>query len=238
MIVLFVAHHIDHLVDGIVLETHLSSTDVLCHIDRSTITAEQQFLVESFVGEVGPDRVILMALEESLLKSFFHFCLTLEVGLRLVVNLIEANTQCLVGLIETSIHPGVHLLPKSADLRVILFPLHQHLMGFLDERSLLLGFLLIHALCHEFLDFLTIVLVKSNIVVTDKVVALLAGSLWCLTISPFLPSQHGLADVDTTVIDDVGFHHTVTISCLNLSQRPAKQIVAYMSEMERFVGIG
>ena len=33
VIVLLVAHHIDHLVDGIVAETEFGSTDVLGHVD-------------------------------------------------------------------------------------------------------------------------------------------------------------------------------------------------------------
>ena len=54
MVVLLVAYHIDHLVDRVVLETHLSSTDILGHIDTGTIATKQQFLVESLVGEIGP----------------------------------------------------------------------------------------------------------------------------------------------------------------------------------------
>ena len=111
VIVLLVAHHVDHLVDGIVFVAHLGGADVLCHIDGGAVAAEQQLLVEAFVGEVGPYGVVVVALEESFLESFLHLCLTFQVGLRLIVNLVEAYAQGLVGLVETGIHPRVHLFP-------------------------------------------------------------------------------------------------------------------------------
>ena len=39
VVVLLIAYDIDHLVYGIVLEAHLGSTDILCHIDGSTVRA-------------------------------------------------------------------------------------------------------------------------------------------------------------------------------------------------------
>ena len=89
VIILLVTHHVDHLVDGIILETHLCRTDVLSHINAGAIGAEQQFLVKAFVGKVCPDGVVLVAFEESFGEAFLNLGLTLEVGLRLVVNLIE-----------------------------------------------------------------------------------------------------------------------------------------------------
>ena len=40
MILLLVAHYIYHLIDGIVLKTQLSRTDILRHIDRGAIASE------------------------------------------------------------------------------------------------------------------------------------------------------------------------------------------------------
>ena len=45
VIVLLIAHHINHFVDGIVLKAHLGRADILRHIDRSAVAAQQQFLV-------------------------------------------------------------------------------------------------------------------------------------------------------------------------------------------------
>ena len=105
VIVLLVAHHVYHLVDRIILETHLGGTDILSHIHRSAVRTEQQFLVESLVGEVSPHAVVLVTLKESLLQSFFHLCLAFEVGVRLVVYLVEAYSEVLVCLVETGIYP-------------------------------------------------------------------------------------------------------------------------------------
>ena len=49
MIILFIAHNINHTVDGIIAESQLGRSDVLRHIHRCSVGAEQQFLVESLV---------------------------------------------------------------------------------------------------------------------------------------------------------------------------------------------
>ena len=238
MIVLFVAHHIDHLVDGIILEAHLRRTDVLRHIDAGAVATQQQLLIQSLVGKVCPDRAVVMTLEESFGKTFLNFGLTLQVGLALVVYLIEGDTEFLIGLVEAGIHPIVHLLPQGAHFRVVLLPLHEHLVGFLDERCLLFGFLLVHALGHELLHLFTIVLVEGHIVVTDEVVTFLTTRLWCLAIAVFQPCQHRFADMDTTVVHDVGLHHLVTIGFHDLCQRPSEEVVTHMSEVQGLIGIG
>ena len=190
VVVLLIAHHVDHLVDGIVLEAHFGSTDILCHIDGGAVRAQQQLLVETLVSEVGPYTVVLVAFKESLGESFFHLGLTLQVGLALIIYLVELYAHFLVGLVETCIYPVVHLLPQGTHLRVVLFPFHQHLVSLLDERSLLFGLLLIHALSYEFFDFLTILLVEEHVVVSDEVITLLAATFWCLTVAPLQPGQH------------------------------------------------
>ena len=102
-------------------------------------------------------------------------------------------------------------------------------MGFLNERSLLLGFLLIHALSHEFLNLLTVVLIEEHVVVANQMIAFLAAALRCFAITPFQPSQHRLTDMNSTVVHDIGLHHLVTVGCHDLCQRPPKEVVAYMS---------
>ena len=80
MVVLLVAHHVNHLVDWIVLVAKLGSTDVLSHIHRSAIATEQKFLVESVAGEVCPNRTILTTIEKTFLQSFEHLLLAFKVG--------------------------------------------------------------------------------------------------------------------------------------------------------------
>ena len=105
MIVLLVAHNIYHLVDRIVVEAHLCRTDVLSHIHRCAVRAEQQLLVEALVREVGPYAVVVLAEEESLLESFLHLCLSLQISLRLIVYLVEAYAKSLVSLVESGVNP-------------------------------------------------------------------------------------------------------------------------------------
>ena len=239
VIVLLVAHHIDHLVDGVVVEAHLSGADVLCHIHAGTVGAEQQFLVEALVGEISPHAVVGLAEEESLLKAFLHLVLALEISVRLVVDLVEAHAECLVGLIETSVDPVVHLLPQCADLRISGLPLDEHLVSFHDEWSLVLGFLLslflVHALSDElrfqFVALLFIVFVEEHVEVTNEVVALLVCRFGCDAVAPLDPSEHRLHDVYTTVVDDIGLDDFVAVGLHDLGEAPSEQVVAHVSEV-------
>ena len=84
----------------------------------------------------------------------------------------------------------------------------------------------------------TVVLVERHVVVADEGVAFLARSLRCFSVAELQPSQHRLADMNTAVVHDVGLHHAVAVSLHDLRQRPAEQVVAHVSEVERFVGVG
>ena len=54
VVVLLIAHNVYHLVDGVVAEAELGCADVLCHVDRCAIAAQEEFFVESLSVEVGP----------------------------------------------------------------------------------------------------------------------------------------------------------------------------------------
>ncbi len=59
VVVLLVAHDVNHLVDGEILVAQFGGADILGHVYRGTVGAEQELVVESGVGEVGPYRAIL-----------------------------------------------------------------------------------------------------------------------------------------------------------------------------------
>ena len=173
VIVLFIAHHIDHLVDGIVAETELSSTDVLGHIDRSAVGAEEEFFVQTFFGEISPHRTIFAAIEQTFGETFFYLFLTFEIGVRFVIDFVERHTEGFVGFVKTSIHPFVHLAPKSTHFFVALFPLAEHLASFYHQGYFSFGacfsFFFAYTLSDEFRfelsHFCAIVLVESYVVV-------------------------------------------------------------------------
>ena len=81
MVVLLVADHVNHAVNGVILETQLGGTYILCHIDRCAVTAQQQLLVQTVLSQVGPYGTILLAEEKALLETFHHGLLTFKVGL-------------------------------------------------------------------------------------------------------------------------------------------------------------
>ena len=55
VVVLLIADNVYHLVDREVLETQLGGSDILCHVYRCAVRAQQELLVEALGGEVGPD---------------------------------------------------------------------------------------------------------------------------------------------------------------------------------------
>ena len=239
VIVLLVAHNIDHLVDGIVLETQFGGTYILRHIDTCAVGTEKELLVETFLGEVCPHTSVFSTIEEAFLEAFLHFLLAFEIGFALVVYLVEADAQSLVGLVETCINPLVHPFPKSPHFRVVLLPFHQHFVGFLDERSLHLCLFLVHTLLlHKLAHFLAIVLIEGHVVITNEMVALLARRFRCFAVSPLQPSQHRLADVDASIVHDIRLNHLISIGLHHLRQSPSEQIIADVTEVKGFVRVG
>ena len=111
-------------------------------------------------------------------------------------------------------------------------------MCLLDERSLFLGLFGAHALLDEFPDFGLIVFVEGNVKVTNQVVTLLACGLGCVAVAPLEPCEHRLADVDATVVDDVGLHNLVAVGLHNLGQAETQQVVAHVSQVQGLVGVG
>ena len=173
VIVLLISHHIYHLVDGKVAETELSSTDVLGHVDRSAVGAEEEFFIQTFFGEIRPYRTIFTAIEQTFSKTFFYLFLPFEVGVRFVIDFVERHTEGFVGFVKTSIHPFVHLAPKTTHFFVTLFPLAEHLASFYHQGNFSFGacfsFFFAYTLSDELSlklsHFCAIVLVESHIVV-------------------------------------------------------------------------
>ena len=80
VVLLLVTNDIDHLVDGVVLVAQLGGTDILGHIDRRAVGAEQQFLIQSVFLEVGPNGSVWAAVELTGSQSFLYFGFALQVG--------------------------------------------------------------------------------------------------------------------------------------------------------------
>ena len=62
-----------------------------------------------------------------------------------------------------------------------------------------------------------ILFVETHIVVANQVVTFLAAILRCLAVAELLPSEHGFADMNTTVVNDICLHNIPTVRFLNLS---------------------
>ena len=81
VVILLVTHHIDHGVDGIIIETELGGADILRHVDRRAIGAQQQFLIQTIRCKIGPYRTIFFLEEQPLIEATEHLLFSGEVGL-------------------------------------------------------------------------------------------------------------------------------------------------------------
>ena len=61
-------------------------------------------------------------------------------------------------------------------------------------------------------------LVERHIEIANEVVALLSYLFWCDAIAPLLPCEHGLTDVNTSVVHNVGLYHLVAVGFHYLCQ--------------------
>ena len=182
MVVLFITYHIYHLIYRIILETQFCSTYILCHIDRCTIATEQKFLVQSFCSKVSPNRTILFSEEESFFQTFHHLLFTFQIGFRFVIYLVKTYSKTFVGFIKSGINPIVHGLPELTNLRIALFPTHQHIVRLFHQRRLLFSFCLscflsffvqfIVVFRQQRLYFCTIMFIKFHVVIAYQMVTL------------------------------------------------------------------
>ena len=238
VVVLLVAHHIDHIVEVVLFKTTIGRSQILRHVDRRAVAAQQQFLIQSVGREVDPDRPVLLAEKDPHVQPLLHDVLTQQIGLRLVINLVEIDSQRLVGNIETVVYPTVHHLPQPVDLGVFGLPAAQHLLRFEHQRRLFLRLLLRQSGGRQLLDLLLVVPIELDIVLAHQMVALHPRRSGGLAAAIAFPRQHRLADVDTAVVDQIDLNDVVTVGPQNLRDRIAQQIVTDMPQMERFVGIG
>ncbi len=190
MIVLLVAHHVDHLVETVFVVTLLGGTQVLRHIDRRAVAAQQQLLVEAVACQVAPDRTVVAAVEHALGQTFLHERLAVLVGLGFVIDAVERDAEAAVGLVETGVNPAVHLLPERADFRIALLPFHEHCLRLAKDRRILFGLFGIHPAVHQFLHFGLEQVVELHIVVAHEMVALLPRGLRRLAVAALEPGQH------------------------------------------------
>ena len=195
-------------------------------------------MVESVGGQVGPHRSVVLAVHLAGGEPFEHLLLAFEVGLALVVDLVEAHSHAAVGLVESVVDPAVHRLPEGAHLGIPGFPFAQHGAGLLHQGRCGFGLLLGHAFLHEVGHFGLEMLVEEHVEVADEMVALLAGLLGGDTVAPLLPGEHRLADVYAAVVDDVGLHHAVAARGEYLREAPSEQYVAEVAQVEGPVGVG
>ncbi|OPZ96582.1 MAG: hypothetical protein BWY72_01585 [Bacteroidetes bacterium ADurb.Bin416] len=187
MVILFVPHHVDHLVDGVFSEAEGGCSDVLSHVHRGSVGSEQYFLIQPVCREIGPNRPIFLAQEQALFQSFQHFVLAWQVGFRFVVDFVESHSQLAIGFIESSINPFIHGSPELSDFGIAGFPPQEHVASLGHQRGGSFGGFLAVALIHQRGNLLLVMLVERHVEIAHQVVAFFTGGGRCFSLTPFLP---------------------------------------------------
>ena len=239
VVLLLVAHGVHLAVEvGEVGKSEDGCADVLGHVNCGAVAPEKEFFVQAVVGEVHPDGAVLFLKEHPVDQALLHMLFAKEVGVRLVVELVERHAHGVVGLVEAFVHPAVHGFPQRHDLFVAFFPALQHRAGFLQHGAGGFGFFGVESIGHAFCHFRLERLVERDVVPAHKLVALFTGRCRRLTMSQFLPSHHGLADVDAAVVDDLDFLDVVAGGLEDAGHAVAQEVVPEVAQVQRFVGVG
>ncbi len=139
VVVLFVAHHIDELLQcREFFEAPDRCTNVLCHVEAGAIATQQNLLVQALFGVVDPNASVLLAVENAGIQAFQHILLSQHVGPAFVIELVELHSHSGVGGVESCVDPAVHAIPKGTHCGVVGFPLLEHLLSFKHQRGFLL----------------------------------------------------------------------------------------------------
>ena len=72
MVVLFVAHDVDGLVDLKILVFQVCRTHVLGDVDGGAIATQYQLFVQPFVAQIHPNGAIFFFEEDAFGQAFFH----------------------------------------------------------------------------------------------------------------------------------------------------------------------
>ena len=221
MVILLVAHHVYVAVEFISCEALLRRAEVLSHVDRGAVAAKQEFAVESVGCEVAPYAAVGILNEDTHVESLLHQALAEQIGIVLIVNLVETDSKGLVGLVEAGEDPAVHHFPELADFRIAFLPFKEHL---------------VHLLVHGRIFLLELGI--GHVAVTHEVVALYSGAFRGGAVHALLPCVHALADVHAAVIHQSNLYNLVARRGQQTAHRISKEIVAHVAEVQGLVGIG
>ncbi|MPM19096.1 hypothetical protein SDC9_65514 [bioreactor metagenome] len=220
VILLLTGHHVDERIKRPVLVPHDCSPHILGHVEAGAVLAKQDLLVQLDGFEIDPYRAVLLAVENTLLKTFENLILTVLVGFGLIVVGIEADAHLLIALLKAVQRPAVHQLPQFNDLFITGLPLSEHLLGLVLCAWIILG-----------------PLGKHHIILADQVVALDTAGLGCLAIAELLVGEHRFADMNPTVVYQVDLAHRRPVGLQDGRHTLTEAVVAHMTQMQRLVGV-
>src|SRR5690349_13927677 len=93
---------------------------------------------------------------------------------------------------------------------------------------------LLFELCSLFLDQVF----ALHIIIPYKMISLDASAFRRFAIGEFLPGQHALANMNTTIVYHACRRYIIPIRFKNFSNTTTEKIISKMSEVKRFVCIG
>ncbi len=194
-------------------------------------------MVQAFLRQIAPYGAIFLFIQNTADEPLLYKVFAEQVRVAFVLNLVEINAQSLVGLGKTVVHPTVHFLPELSHIFVFLFPVEQHLLCLFDTRCFFFGAFLTVSLSYQVGDFFFIFFIEGYIVIAHEFVAFHPCGRRCFILAGLLPGEHGFADMNAAVVDDLCFDHIVAIFLQDFGHGIAEQIVADVPEVQRFIGV-
>ena len=172
VIVLFIADHINALVNFILVIFLLVQADILRDVHRCAISALHDLFIQSVGSKVDPNTAIFFLIKNSFIQSLFYNILTQQISIAFVIHDIKITADPFVSNVKSCIHPGIHCRPKLHHIRLSGFPVLQHLLRGLHDRRFFFSKFFWHAGGHQFFHLLFIFVVELHIILSHKMIAL------------------------------------------------------------------
>ena len=211
MVLLFVSYRVDLAFQAREIAVpEDGGSDVLRHVDSGSVLAQEQFFVQTLVAEVDPNAAVVLFEKHTSLQTSSHLVFSEQVGVRFIVEFIKIDAHLGVRFTKAVVDPVVHGAPQFDHFGLALFPAVEHGLRFEQDWRLLFGLIFDHASGYELRYLFFESAVEGHVVFPHQLIALQPGRVGGFSVAEFLPGDHGFADVDAAVVDDLDLDDLVS----------------------------
>ena len=111
MVVLFVSYGISQGVNVKITKTFDGRSKILGDVYGRSVRTQDNFFIESLVGQVNPYRSVVFFVKNALLQAVVHHVFSEQVGIAFKIIFVKIDPQGFVGRVKTVVNPLVHFFP-------------------------------------------------------------------------------------------------------------------------------